>query len=272
MLIKTMLRICLALLVILASPISHGDDLTLGIVPQQSATTLAKTWVPFTAYLSKKLGKKVVFATAPNIPEFERRISDGDYDIAYMNPYHYSVFSQNNDFTAIAKQAEKRIHGLIVVHKDSKLESIEDLSGHIVAFPAPASFAATLLPQAIFKSLGITVYPEYVGSHDSVYSNVAKELVIAGGGIDRTFNNIPEYVKKNLKVLWRSEGYTPHAFAARSSVSETDKNLIQNIIVGMSEDEDGRKILNNLGMLRLEKAEDKDWDDVRSLNFQALKK
>lgn len=35
--------------------------LTLGVVPQQSASSLAKTWVPLTLFLSNKIGKKILF-------------------------------------------------------------------------------------------------------------------------------------------------------------------------------------------------------------------
>ena len=35
--------------------------LKLGVVPQQSASSLAKSWVPLTLFLSNKIGKKILF-------------------------------------------------------------------------------------------------------------------------------------------------------------------------------------------------------------------
>ncbi|MEO0444096.1 MAG: PhnD/SsuA/transferrin family substrate-binding protein, partial [Pseudomonadota bacterium] len=55
-----------------------------GIVPQQSAKKLAQAWTPVLQYLSTKTGIKLQFKTAKNIPEFEKRLADGDYDFSYM--------------------------------------------------------------------------------------------------------------------------------------------------------------------------------------------
>ncbi len=83
---------------------TYAEQITFGIVPQQSAITLANNWGPILKYLSEQTGEEVVFRTAKDIPEFERRVAAGEYDIAYMNPYHYTVFHQKPGYNAIAKQ------------------------------------------------------------------------------------------------------------------------------------------------------------------------
>ena len=59
----------------------HADHLTFGIVPQQSATKLASLWTPILSYLSTKSGVELSFATAPDIPTFEKRVLDGEYEL-----------------------------------------------------------------------------------------------------------------------------------------------------------------------------------------------
>ncbi|MEM7252850.1 MAG: PhnD/SsuA/transferrin family substrate-binding protein, partial [Pseudomonadota bacterium] len=113
-----------------------------GVVPQQAAKQLARSWGPLFAYLSRKTGHRFVFATAPNIPEFERRVAAGEYDVAYMNPYHYTVFGDNPGYRALAKAMNKQIRGIVVVRADSPITSIGELDGETLAFPAPAAFAA----------------------------------------------------------------------------------------------------------------------------------
>jgi phosphonate transport system substrate-binding protein len=73
---------------------SPARSLSFGVVPQQSATELAKAWIPLFNVLSESAGLGLRFATAPSIPIFEQRLAAGEYDLAYMNPYHYTVFSQ----------------------------------------------------------------------------------------------------------------------------------------------------------------------------------
>ncbi|MBA1444225.1 MAG: PhnD/SsuA/transferrin family substrate-binding protein [Chromatiales bacterium] len=83
--------------------------LTFGLVPQQSATKLARLWGPIMQYIEKKSGTRLLFKTAPNIPEFEQRCAKGEYDIAYMNPYHYTVFHRSPGYEVFARQKNKRI-------------------------------------------------------------------------------------------------------------------------------------------------------------------
>ena len=63
-------------------------SLSFGVVPQQSATRLAEEWGPLLAEISRRSGVALVFKTAPSIPVFEERLAKGEYDLAYMNPYH----------------------------------------------------------------------------------------------------------------------------------------------------------------------------------------
>lgn len=86
--------------------------LTFGVVPQQAANKLAKKWGPLFKHLGEKSGYTIRFKTAPNIPEFERRLSRGEYDLAYMNPYHYTVFGDQPGYRAFAKrQTNQGDHG-----------------------------------------------------------------------------------------------------------------------------------------------------------------
>ncbi|RBW46332.1 phosphate ABC transporter substrate-binding protein [Psychromonas sp. B3M02] len=246
--------------------------LKLGVVPQQSASSLAKVWLPLTQSISEKTGYKIRFSTAPNIPEFERRVAAGEYDITYLNPYHYTVFSQSNGLRAIARQKDKRIHGIMVVRKDSDISSLSMLSGVEIAFPAPAAFAATILPQAHLRLEGVSFMPQYVSSHDSVYSGVVKGLFLAGGGIDRTLSTFPKAQSEQLKVVWRSKGYTPHAFAVSAKLSEEETERIQDALLSLNDQQEGMEILTRLGFKTgLMKSEDSDWDDVRSLKIDLLK-
>ena len=66
----------------------------------------------------------------------------------------------------------------------------------------------------------INVQSKYVNSHDAVYRNVAMGRLVAGGGIIRTFNALPERFRKQLKIIWTSDGYTPHAIATHPRVTE----------------------------------------------------
>ena len=249
---------------------AQAGTLSFGIVPQQSANKLAKLWTPIFSYLSEKTGDTILFATAQDIPTFEKRLLSGEYDLAYMNPYHYTVFSQKPGYRAIAKQKDKRIKGIVVVAKDSPVTSLQDLTGDTLAFPSPAAFAASVLPRAKMEKEGVLFSPKYVSSHDSVYLTVAKGLFPAGGGVVRTFNNARPEVRDSLRVLWTTPGYTPHAIATHPRVEPEVVERLKTALLDMNSDPQGQALLKTINFSGMESAEDQDWNDVRELNITLL--
>lgn len=249
---------------------AQAQTLTMGVVPQQSATVLAATWSPILQYLKEKTGVELKFATASDIPTFEKRVLEGEYDIAYMNPYHFTFFNEHRGFKAMVRRGDASIQGIIVVRKDSEIDSLEQLEGKRLAFPSPAAFAASVIPRAEIASKGIKIDPVYVSSHDSVYLNVDKGFFPAGGGIARTLNATAEATRDNLKILWKTQPYTPHAIAAHPRVDDATREKLTQALVEMSNTEDGRALLDDLKIKYWQASEDSDWDDVRALGITLL--
>lgn len=245
-------------------------ELSFGVVPQQAANKLARNWGPVFAHLSAEAGIKIKFATAPNIPEFERRLAAGEYDFAYMNPYHYTVFGDKPGYIALAKQANKAIMGILVARKDADLKQLTDLSGAL-AFPAPAAFAASILTRSALHTDGVAFTPQYVKSHDSVYMSVAKGLFPAGGGVMRTFNNTDPKIRDQLQIFWRSPKYTPHAIAAHPRLSQSVIENVQIAMLKMADTAEGKELLKAINFKGFEAANYSDWDDVRALRIDLLK-
>ena len=83
----------------------------------------------------------------------------------------------------------------------------------------------------------------------------------------RTFNNIHDDIRAQLKILWTTQPYTPHAIAVSQSLSMEDKVAIQTALENLHTTDKGREILKDLGMEAFVIAHDTDWDDVRNLNI-----
>ena len=255
------------LLFIFSTNVFADKTYTFGVVPQQAASKLAKTWLPVFKYIKIKTGIEIKFSTAKNIPAFEKACEAGEYDFAYMNPYHYITFHKSAGYQAIAKAQGKRIKGIMVVKKDSKYKSLSDFNGEKLSFPSPKAFAASMLPRAALKNKKVTFTPMYVRSHDSVYRTIAAGIFVSGGGVMRTFKATAPDIREKLKVLWVSKGFTPHAFAYLKRVPINDMKKIQNALIEMGKDVVGKSLLKNLKIIGIVPAVDSDWDDVRKLNF-----
>ncbi len=237
-----------------------------GIVPQQSGSRLARLWTPILQYLETRTGYRFRFATARNIPTFEKRLQAGKYDFAYMNPYHYVEAHTLAGYQAFAKAKKKRLKGIIVVRKETPFKTLKDLDSAEMAFPSNA-FAANLVPRAIISENGIDIEPHYVASHDSVYRNIARGRYAAGGGVMRTYRNAPEEFRNKLRILWTSDGYTPHAFAASPRVPPEVVAKVQAAMLEMDQSPEGRALLKKVRLKGIEQARDEEWEDVRKLDL-----
>ena len=243
------------------------DEYTFGVVPQQAASKLARTWGPILKYLEDKTGNKFRFETAKNIPVFEENLANGTYDFAYMNPHHYVVYHRHSGYEAYARAKGKSIHGIIVVRKDSPIKTIADLNNSVLAFPSPLAFAATLITRSELTSQKINVAPRYVSSHDSVYRNVAEGNFVAGGGIIRTFKDAADEVRSKLRILYKTKGYTPHAFAVKPDVPAKVRESVVQAMLAMEKSTTGKELLESLQIRGIVSAKDKDWDDVREIRY-----
>lgn len=262
---KHLLTFCLLLACGSASALEDSRALVFGVVPQQTTDKLLKSWQPVMDHLRKTLKRPVRFATAPSISEFEMRSEHGDYDIVYMNPYHYIHLAEKPGFRAIANQSHTRLKGIIVVPIDSAYKSWHDLKGLTLHLPSPNSFAASLLVQAELHARQIDYQPHYVGSHDTVYRNVALHIAHAGGGISRTLTAQPDKIKQHLRVLGITHGYTPHAFAVHPRISAELRIKLTQALLSLPP-----TVLANLHFKPLQAANDSDYDDIRALGLDQL--
>lgn len=238
-----------------------------GIVPQQAAGELARSWMPILKYLQEETGYEFEFATARDIPSFEGLLAQGKYDFTYMSPYHYVAYHKQSGYLAFAKARDKHIQGILVTRKDSPYKSLTDLAGQQLAFPSPNAFAASLLTRSELNQQGIVFKPVYVSSHDAVYRNVIEKNFVAGGGVVRTFEATAPEVRDQLRILFTTSGYTPHAFAAGPNVPANVVKKVLAALIKMEQSAKGMPLLATLKLKGIEAAADSDWNDVRKLNI-----
>ncbi|MBT3236319.1 MAG: phosphate/phosphite/phosphonate ABC transporter substrate-binding protein [Bdellovibrionales bacterium] len=265
---STILLVMLTILFQTQTLFAKDKEITLGIVPQQSARVLFKNWMPLIKLINQQSGLNVVFRTDKSINDFQKKLAQGAYDISYMNPLHYVVFNKVG-YLPIVKAKGKRIKGIIVTHKDNPKTSLDQLKGKEMAFPSKGAFAASVIIRGYLNEqlkLGIT--PKYVNSHDSVYDNVARKNFVAGGGVVRTFKSFKKSKSQNIKILHTTKGYTPHAFAYNSKTVDLKAvKLLQSALVKLSNTPEGKAALKKLKIKGWEAATDSQWDDVRALNL-----
>lgn len=74
-----------------------------GVVPQYEQRKLFRIWRPILDELEKRTGFTFKLVGSPKIPVFERKVEEGDYDFAYMNPYHLILAQERQGYLPLVR-------------------------------------------------------------------------------------------------------------------------------------------------------------------------
>ena len=239
---------------------------TFGVVPQTSVSRTAKDWTPIIKYLEDRTGKKLRFATTSGVPLFSQRLDEEKYDFAYLNPADYVKYQDKARYSVIARARNFKLKGIVVVRKDSSIEKLDELNEKELAVPAH-SFAADLLTRAALHDQGIAIKVLPLATPDAVYRAVAQGRYPAGGGMLQTLATSPPEFSEQLRVVWTSEGYTPHAFVAHARVPQDIVQAVQEALIDMHQDPITKKYLKIIAPEGLDYGRDLDWNDTRKLDL-----
>ncbi len=77
-------------------------------------------------------------------------------------------------------------------------------------------------------------------------------------------------MNEQLRVLWKTQPYTPHAIAAHPRVDSATVAKLTEALVDMANTAEGKALLEPLKIKRWQASENADWDDVRSLGITLL--
>ena len=138
-------------------------------------------------YLGKELQRPVILLQRRSYAEIALLLLNGGADLAFFSSGGYANYSGMEDITLLASQqrmGEPWYQGYIIVHRDSPIQSIEDLRGRTVAFTDPLSYSGHAFLEYELFQRGET--PEnffdhyiYTYSHDSSFRAVVNHVVDA---------------------------------------------------------------------------------------------
>ena len=221
---------------------------TFDVVPQFPAAKIYTTWSPLLQRIGQDAGLCFELRVSASIPEFEQRFLKGESDFTFLNPYHAVLAYQKKKYQPLLADEQDLLTGILVVRSDNPIKNLNDLKGKNVSFPAPNSFAASLLIRAELVKQKIDINPVFVKTHSNVYRYVINKDALAGGGVNNTLDNEAPEVRQQLRVLYETPAYTPHPIATHPSVTSEVRERFLKAMVKLSQDEEGQKLLDGINL------------------------
>lgn len=248
---------------------AHADTYTIGIVPQFDVKKLHGIWKPILDELSTRTGHQFVFRGAPTISAFEKEFLSGQFDFAYMNPYHYVV--AQDLYKPLVRDVGKQLSGIVVVAKNSPYQTLADLNNKLIALPAPNAFGASLMTRAAMTNdYKIEFLTKYVNTHSSVYLNVALGKADAGGGVQKTLSQQPERIQQRLRVLYTTPKVASHPFVVNRMIPEAVAKQVQEALLSLASTANGSELLAQVPINTLGVATLADYEPIKAMGLDAF--
>ncbi len=223
----------------------------LAVVPQFPALELHKAWWPLVESLQSSTGLKLELVLPGSIPAFEEGFLQGQWDLAFMNPYHAVMAHRAQGYKPLVRD-DDALSGLLVVRADSSVRQVSELMDRNIAFPAPNAFGASLYMRALLtEKHGLRFTPQYLKTHSNAYRAVAAGTAIAAGGVRATFEAEPAELKAQLRVLFETPATPSHPLCAHPRVGEATHKQITQALLVMTKSEVGRKLLQAAQLERI---------------------
>lgn len=246
------------------------DIYSFAIVPQYSAGDTFRVWQPIIRQLNDALPFHLTLETAPDIATFEEQCEEGQFDFAFIDPYHVLSLNRNQGYEPILSDREGRTSGVLVTQREGGITHINQLDNQPVAFPSPNSLGASMMLRRDLSELfQLSIKPRYVKSDSSVYLNVALGVTVAGGGGQNTLERQPPHIQDQLQVIHRTADVPAHPIVVHPKVSLNARQALVDVILKLAQNEKFQALLRKVPIYQLGPASFSDYASLQQLGLEA---
>jgi len=246
--------------------------LNFGVYSSNKPTAMVRTFKPILNALETSMAEKLgtdVDIRMQIAKDYEQGIADltnGKVDFSRFGPASYIEAKRENKHLEILAmenvKGDKVFYGIIAVHKNSPILSIQDLKDRTFAFGAQSSTIGRYLSQLFLENNGISSHDllkfEYLGRHDKVGTAVGAGDFDAGALNESTFKKLVASGEP-IRELARFPNVTKPWIARRGLKPEVFKALQESL--WELKDEKKLKSLKVVGFLP---GSDDDYQTIRN--------
>lgn len=265
--------------ILIAINVYAGETLKIGVAAMISPKETVKYYKELVDYIGKKIDIPVEMVQRESYDEMDTLLERGEVKVAFIcsGPYVRDREKFGVELLVAPQSYGKPFyHAYIIVHKDSPLNSIDDLKGKSFAFTDPKSNTGKLVPTyMVAKKFNTT--PEkffsniiYTKSHDKSIEAVAKK-VVDGASVDSL---IYDYIaKKNpvytslTKIIEKSPPYGIPPVVITRAFDPNLREKIKGAFLNMHNDPMGKRILEGIMVDKFIIPKDSDYDSVREMEM-----
>jgi phosphonate transport system substrate-binding protein len=246
-------------------------------------------------YVGKKLGRKAGVVSGISYADADSLLQRGVVQVGFVCGLPYTRAQARGKYVLVAMpvmaltRAEYpdaaayppgKYFSYTIVRKDSPINSWAQLRGKRYAYNEKISNSGYNMPRYKLVQLGAKSWEEYFstvtvsGSHEESIRLVARGLVDASS-VDSMVLDYDRHIRNpdalNVKVIERlfpgGAGIPPVVMT--SNADPALRQALENILVNMHKDPEGKRILDTALLARFDPPDDANYDDIRHMDEAA---
>lgn len=248
-------------LVLFTGYTSHAEEkkLKLGLGSRITPKENIEVYKDIVSYLAKKTGWKVELIQTSSYITMNKLLETGKVDVAFICTGAFKKGMEEGWAEALVMpviKGEPYYYAYLIARPESKAKDILDFKGKSFAFTDPLSLTGFIVPTEELKKKGINYKgffsnTIFTRSHDRSVVAVARGIV-EGASVDSLVFDYyiefhPEMASK-IKIIKRYGPFPSPPLATSRTIDREIKTRIQDIFIKMNKDDEGRAILNSLGI------------------------
>lgn len=209
-------------------------------------------------YLEARLKHPVEFIQRDRYRDTMDLLQQQKVEFAWICDYPYVMLKKEVRLLAVAVNEGKPTYRsyLIVPKQDTQTGSVNDLKGGVFAYADPYSNTGYLVPRFEIKQTGADPghffkRTFFTWSHRKVIDAVAAGLV-QGASVDSyvwdSLNRVRPDITAKTRIAWKSEDYGFPPMVAQRNVSDADFKQMQDVLLNMGNEPQGRALLARLNL------------------------
>lgn len=255
-----------------SGPVGDGKPLyRLAIHPLHNPRKLSEAYQPLIDHLNARLPEgHFELEASRDYQAYEAKFRAREPELLLPNPWQ-TLEAMKSGYRVIAMAGDPEdFKGIILVRRDSGIQTPADLKGKVVSYPSHTALAACVMPQDYLHRHGVDIHKDivnrYVGSQESSIMNVYLREAAAGATWPppwRLFQKDRPREAAELKVIWETPHLLNNSVMTRDDVPAALSDKLRALLLALDRTPEGRAILAAMETARFHPADDASYDKVR---------